>query len=420
MELIIIDIVTSILQSLSMAYAISYCVDEDEKVDKLKIFIMTLLFIAGSEFYIGIFGEDWILSVFTSHILSLFITVIIYRKNFSSAVAAHTIVYLIICVCPIISWSLIYEYAGRIFTAEYINYEKILIMYIPEWFVLLFSFKCLSKIKQIYNVIIYKKLTITFFIISLIIDLILTFYLIISNGESQFIENIICVMFFLLFVAILNYFWKVKQKSQQIFRLNESLDLRNNELRKIKHDYGAQISYLYGLCLMDRFDDLKRALKDIISNNEATPTAATVTKDEKSLLSVALKPALEQGIHVIIEDNCDFKLVDIDELELYRVVSNIVSNAIKALNGQGIIIAKSYEYLGNAIIKIENNGPKIPKEHLDKIFIDGFTAKKNNDKNHGYGLSIANDLVKKIDGKIYVESNDEITKFKIVLPIRMT
>jgi sensor histidine kinase regulating citrate/malate metabolism len=238
------------------------------------------------------------------------------------------------------------------------------------------------------------------------------------NQDSEFTQNIAYIMFYIFFIVILAYFGKTKKKSEQIYKLNEYLEIKNNELRKIKHDYGAQISYLYGLCLMSRFDDLKKSLKDIVNNNESTSTAVTVTKDEKSMLSVALKPALDKGIHVIIEDECDFKLVNMDELELYRVISNIVSNAIKALNGEGIIIAKSYEYLGNAVIKLENNGPKIPEQHINNIFKVGFTTKDNSDKCHGYGLSIARDLVRKGNGKIYVKSNEAVTEFKIVLPIK--
>ena len=201
--------------------------------------------------------------------------------------------------------------------------------------------------------------------------------------------------------------------------MNEALEIKNNELRKIKHDYGAQISYLYGLCLMERFDDLKKSLKDIINNNKSTPTAVEVNNNnENSLLSLALKPAIDKGIHVIIEDKCDFALINMNEMEFYRVISNIVNNAIKAMKGKGIIIAKSYVYLGNAVIKIENNGPKIEEHHLTDIFKSGFTTKDNTDKSHGYGLSIVKDLVESNNGKISVKSTDIATEFKIVLPIK--
>lgn len=224
-------------------------------------------------------------------------------------------------------------------------------------------------------------------------------------------------MFFLFFAAILLYFWRVHQKSEQILKLNEALETKNNELRKIKHDYGAQISYLYGLCLMKRFEDLKKSLKDIINRNESTATAVEISADNKSVLSLALKPAIERGVHVIIEESCDFSKISMAQTEFYRVIHNIVNNAIKAMGGKGIIIVKSYEYSQNIVIKIENNGPKIPEEDLENIFKAGFTTKENSDNNHGYGLSITKELVESCSGKIYVKSNDIITVFKILLPI---
>ena len=271
---------------------------------------------------------------------------------------------------------------------------------------------------KIYKLIISEGFFISALIISFVLDFIITFYVITLGKENQLLKNIVYLIFFIFFVVILIYFWKVKQKSDQIYKLNEALELKNNELRKIKHDYGAQISYLYGLCLMVRFDDLKGALKNIIDNNESIPTAAEVCKNEKSLLSLALKPAIDKGIHVIIEEKCDLRVIDMTEMEFYRVVSNIVNNAISAMNGQGIIIAKSYEYLGSIVVKIENNGPKIEEKYLKDIYKVGFTTKDNTDKNHGYGLSIVKELVENYNGKIYVKSTDTATEFKIVLPIK--
>ena len=148
------------------------------------------------------------------------------------------------------------------------------------------------------------------------------------------------------------------------------------------------------------------------------PTAVEVSNNENSLLTIALKPAVDKGIHVIIEDKCDFNLINMSEMEFYRVISNIINNAIKAMKGEGIIIARSYEYLGNAVIKIENNGPRIEECHLKSIFEMGFTTKDNADKSHGFGLSIVKDLVESHNGKINVKSTDAATQFKIVLPIK--
>lgn len=416
--MIIIDRITSVLQSLAFAYVLIYCVEKSEKIDKRKLFFMTLIFTFIGTVFTETFGNSPSISIFLTHILSLAFAVLLYRKNIVKASIAYTIMYCILAIYIIIFGNVVFAYLKEVLPIIYINYEQLLIIYAPAWILIFLCLKYIKKLEQLYKFIVNEGLLIYLLIMSFALDFIITFYLLTLGSKSQLMKNVIYIMFFIFFVVILLYFWKIHYKSEQILKLNEALEIKNNELRKIKHDYGAQISYLYGLCLMERFFDLKKSLKDIISTNEATPTAVEVTQNENSLLSHALKPALDKGIHVIIEEKCELSLTTMSEMEYYRVISNIVNNAIKAMNGEGIIIAKSYEYLENIIIKIENNGPEIKKEHLNNIFQAGFTTKENGDKNYGYGLSIVKDLIEKHNGKIFAKSSDAVTEFKIVLPIK--
>ena len=414
--MIIIDIIASIFQSIAFAYITNYCVSKEVK--KIKLALLTLSFVFIGMLFTEVFGNNGGMSIFITHILAIAVVAIFYKKNIINALTSYTIIYSIFGIYTMIFGNLIFEYVSKILPVEYVNQEIISIIYFPQLILIGLCFKYKEKIKQVHKLIMIEGFSVSALIISFVLDFIITFYIVRLGKDNQLLKNVIYLVFFLFFIVILIYFWKVKQKSDQIYKLNEALEIKNNELRKIKHDYGAQISYLYGLCLMGRFDDLKVSLKNIINNNEATPTAVEVTKNEKSLLSLALKPAIEKGIHVIIEAKCTLNLIDMTEMEFYRVVSNIVNNAISAMNGQGIIIVKSYEYLGSVVIKIENNGPKIEEYHLKDIFKIGFTTKDNTDKSHGYGLSIVKELIENYNGKIYVKSTDAATEFKIVLPIK--
>lgn len=418
MALNIIDIITSILQSVALCYTITFCLDKKEKKYSLKFFCMLISFILIATVFTSEYGKNLGMSLFITHIITLLIASLFYRKNILSAMTAYTITYFLLQIYSVIFGNLIFAFVKSTFPIEYINYEKILIIYFPQWILLLLGIRHFDKVKKFHGYIIHEQFSIVLIMMSFFLDFILNFYALTLGEKSQLVINIIYIMFFVFCIWIAVYFWRIYQKSQQIHKLNLSLETKNNELRKIKHDYGAQISYLYMLCLMERFADLKKSLKDIINNNESTPTAVEINENENSRLAFALKPAIDVGIHVIVEENCDFKLIDIDEMKFYRIVSNIVNNAIKAMNGEGIIIAKSYEYLGNAVIKIENNGPKIPEQNLKHIFDAGFTTKDDSDKNHGYGLSIVKDLVESYRGKVYVKSTDIATQFKIVLPIK--
>lgn len=417
MALLLVDIINSMIQAVIISYSIECCIRDKGKINKIKLFFMTIIVFVICSSFTSIWGNLSI-CVFIIHAAILGAIIIMYKENRFKGLIPFTLIYCFISIYAIIVSNLFYGVIRDLVLPNYIEIAQICTIYLPEIILIYLWIKYTNSFIQLYKLVISERINIIVAItISFCLDFVLAFYLIIYNDEANLLKSIIITTLCIFLAIIITYFGKIKRKSYQIFRVNEALESKNSELRKVKHDYGTQISYLYDLCLMEKFGDLKKVLKDIINESGATPTEV-VSSSENSVLSLALKPAVDAGIHVIIEENCDFSLISITEMELYRVVSNIVNNAIKAMNGEGIIIARSYESLGNIVISIENNGPKILEKYLQHIFKIGFTTKENKEENHGYGLSIVKDLVESCAGKIYVKSNDLVTEFKIILPIR--
>ena len=71
LALIIIDGITSVLQSLAFAYVLIYCVDKNQRIDKMKLFFMTLMFTFIGILFTGTFGNSPGMIVFLTHILAL-------------------------------------------------------------------------------------------------------------------------------------------------------------------------------------------------------------------------------------------------------------------------------------------------------------------------------------------------------------
>ncbi|WP_322546048.1 ATP-binding protein, partial [Clostridium perfringens] len=65
------------------------------------------------------------------------------------------------------------------------------------------------------------------------------------------------------------------------------------------------------------------------------------------------------------------------EIEVQRVISNIVRNSVEALKGSGLLMIKSYYNYNHVVISVQNNGPQIDKKIIDRIFVQGFSTKKN-------------------------------------------
>jgi len=109
---------------------------------------------------------------------------------------------------------------------------------------------------------------------------------------------------------------------------------------------------------------------------------------------------------------------DINQLQ--QVFINIIVNAhyeMTKANVKGVLSIKSEKKEKDVLISIENNGPPIEEDHLNKIF-DPFFSTKRIGKGTGLGLSISYGIIKDHGGKIWAENvGDSGVRFLIALPL---
>jgi signal transduction histidine kinase len=104
--------------------------------------------------------------------------------------------------------------------------------------------------------------------------------------------------------------------------------------------------------------------------------------------------------------------------ELNQAWTNILDNAIDAVNGQGEIIIRTGTEDGSVVVEIEDNGKGIPAEIQSKIFDPFFTTKPPG-KGTGLGLATVYGIItEKHHGKISVTSVPGKTQFRIELPVK--
>lgn len=413
--MVIIDLIITLFQGIFIGYALNKCLGENDS-KKFWMIVFIVIFMS-SDAICNFYGNFRGYASIISNLLIIMLIAFIYKNHVKESLAVCSICTLILNLFFIITSNIILAAINMIFDIKDIERGMIFVVYIPQFLLILLLIKKIDIIQRFYKFIIYESMEISMIVISIVSYFIVVFYRMTLGEYNQLIKNSLEILFGICLVSLVLHFNNIYNKTQKILVLNKALESKNNELRKIKHDYGAQISYLYGLALMDRYDDIKKSLKNIINVNQNTADAVEIKmskeKKDKSILEMALKTATDKGIHVILEEEYDIKSIRIDEMELYRIVSNIINNAIKAMNGQGIIIVKAYELMNKVIIELQNNGPKIPDENIESIFQAGFTTKENNDMSHGYGLSIVKELVEKNNGKITVKSTEKKTSFKI-------
>ncbi|PIP73491.1 MAG: hypothetical protein COW89_02465 [Nitrospinae bacterium CG22_combo_CG10-13_8_21_14_all_47_10] len=102
--------------------------------------------------------------------------------------------------------------------------------------------------------------------------------------------------------------------------------------------------------------------------------------------------------------------------EIQQIFTNLLTNAVQAMEGKGELDISTEQKNGNVLAKIRDTGLGIPKEHLTKIYDPFFTTKEQG-KGTGLGLNIVHKLVVKYGGKIDVSSEiGKGTTFSLTFP----
>ena len=166
-----------------------------------------------------------------------------------------------------------------------------------------------------------------------------------------------------------------------------------------------------------RISNLVGAIKSHVHmdrTNEKQPT--DIHKDIENTLTLLGHKLRDKNI--TLKKSFCTDLVDIPVYigELNQVWTNIIDNAIYAVNHGGEIIIETSCDKKSVNVKVIDNGAGIPPEIQSRIFDPFFTTKKVG-KGTGIGLDLVNRIIKRHDGEIKVHSKPGRTEFLICLPI---
>ncbi len=199
-----------------------------------------------------------------------------------------------------------------------------------------------------------------------------------------------------------------------------------------RHAHAALIlKTAYNLCTQQHNSDnillaVDRAAKLVFAMKaytHADPTSRMIETQITDGIDVVLTlyhNQLKHGIEVVKHyDDVPPLLCYADELQ--QVWTNIVHNAIQAMDGQGTLeihVSRSAACFCAEqclVVSLSNTGPPIPEEICERIFEPFFTTKSSGEGS-GLGLDICRKIVGKHHGTITVESHPERTTFTVCLP----
>ena len=102
--------------------------------------------------------------------------------------------------------------------------------------------------------------------------------------------------------------------------------------------------------------------------------------------------------------------------QLNQVFMNLLTNAVQAIDGHGVITVRTGASDGEVWVEVEDDGCGISPEHQARIFEPFFTTKPVG-KGTGLGLSLAWNIVQKHGGRIELDSaSGQGCRFRVCVP----
>lgn len=152
----------------------------------------------------------------------------------------------------------------------------------------------------------------------------------------------------------------------------------------------------------------------------------TIARDEEIAISALVEEVLadleplaqEKGINLI--EKCDNVLLMGSDILIYRLVYNLVENAIKYNFSDGTVTVTVTQQNSQLHLTVEDTGNGIPEELKERIFEPFFRLDKSRSRELGgvgLGLALVREIVRVHNGSILVKNNaNSGTTFEVIFP----
>jgi signal transduction histidine kinase len=165
-----------------------------------------------------------------------------------------------------------------------------------------------------------------------------------------------------------------------------------------------------------RITDLVTAIKRYSYMDQSALQEIDLHEDLENTLKI-FGHRLKTGITVVRKYAPDLPRVCGYGGELNQVWTNLIDNAIDAMNGKGELTVYTSREFDNAIVEIGDNGPGVAPEIQSRIFDPFFTTKKVGEGT-GLGLDTVMRIIRKHHSSIELRSKPGNTCFRVRLPLK--
>lgn len=198
----------------------------------------------------------------------------------------------------------------------------------------------------------------------------------------------------------------------------EAMESLNNTLRAQRHDFLNHLQVVYSLMEMEEYGEANAYIEKVYGAITAVSHAMkTANPAINALLQVKLGECAKAEIPVELNIQSAWKDLPMPGWEMCKVLSNLLDNAIDALeeveaSARHLSLTLT-EDLRSFRFSVSNTGPMIPVKSQSSVFQPGITTKADG---HGMGLYIVRRVLQERGGDITLTSDAQGTTFSGFVP----
>lgn len=170
----------------------------------------------------------------------------------------------------------------------------------------------------------------------------------------------------------------------------------------------------YYVIVMDELDRANSIINDFLSlaqNRVVEKQWIHLHSIIEELLPLLWADANLRGQSIVFVSGTDIPELNLNSKEIKQLILNLARNGMEAMEDKGELKIETHYHGNEVTMSIQDTGPGIPKDKLEKLFEPFYTTKS---KGTGLGLSLCLSIVERHHGRIQVESQEGVkTTFNV-------
>lgn len=240
------------------------------------------------------------------------------------------------------------------------------------------------------------------------------------NNIVKLFVVIVCYLSYLFFINLEISLIKSLKNNNVENQYKKEVQGFMEVIRSQRHDFNFHLQSIHGMIYNNKFDECKKYVENMVKDVQQVSEVVPLYYPAISAMLTSFREmALSKDITMNIEIRYNMKDVNCSIYDINRILGNLLQNAIDELSTKNyrekVITVNILQRMNMCIMTVSNKISNKNKDDFKTMYNFGHTSKNMHD---GIGLHTVNKIVKKNNGLIHTEFDDNNINIVIYIPIK--